>query len=116
MVHQIKNRAPAQIQITAEQILLEAQERQIEEKTAPRQRVTDQEELEDFQMRKRKEFEDQIRRQRQFIGNWLKYAKWEESQKQFARARSVYERVLDVDHREHKIWLNYAEVSHDALR
>lgn len=45
-----------------------------------------------FRIHKRKEFEDQIRRQRQHIGNYIKYAMWEESQNEFERARSVYER------------------------
>lgn len=48
---------------------------------------------------KRKEFEDQIRRQRMFLGTYMKYAAWEESQHEFERARSVYERCLDVDYR-----------------
>lgn len=40
----------------------------------------------------------------QVIGNWLKYAQWEESQKQIQRARSIYERALDVDHRNVTLW------------
>lgn len=98
-------------------------------------------------MTKRKEFEDQIRRQRQHLGNFMKcvlhswsfwqglasvfvwsslsnanhpnglnpfnpdlnprYAAWEESQNEFERARSVYERALDVDYRNVTIWLKY---------
>ena len=30
---------------------------------------------------------------------WMKYAKWEEQQDQIDRARSIYERALDVEHR-----------------
>lgn len=42
----VKNRAPAPIQITAEQILLEAQERQVSDYDGPPlQKITDQEEL-----------------------------------------------------------------------
>ncbi len=59
----MKNRAPAAIQITAEQMLLEAQAR------APnyasdigKQVITGADELDDVRMRKRKEFEDLIRR------------------------------------------------------
>jgi len=44
------------------------------------------------------------------IGNWLKYAQWEESQSEIQRTRSVYERALDVDHRNVTIWLRYAEM------
>lgn len=53
---QAKNRAPASIQITAEQILREAKDRQLDvEVKAPRQQITDVEELRVFRMRKRKE-------------------------------------------------------------
>lgn len=44
-------------------------------------------------------FEDAIRKQREHIGNWMKYSTWEESQMEFERARSVYERALEVDYR-----------------
>eukprot|EP00752_Nemacystus_decipiens_P007357 g6579.t1 len=107
---QAKNRAPASIQITAEQILREAKDRQLDvEVKAPRQQITDEEELRVFRMRKRKEFEDAIRKQREHIGNWMKYSTWEESQMEFERARSVYERALEVDYRNQTIWLRYAE-------
>lgn len=42
--------------------------------------------------------------------NWIKYAQWEESQQEIPRARSVYERALDVDHRTITVWLKYAEM------
>lgn len=50
-------------------------------------------------MRRRKEFEDAIRMQRQHVGNYIKYAMWEEQQQEFTRARSVFERAVDVDYR-----------------
>ena len=40
---------------------------------------------------------------------WLQYANWEASQNEFNRARSVYERALDVDPRSVQLWLNYTE-------
>ena len=64
----------------------------------------------DYQMRKRKSFEDQIRKNRSVMTNWFKYAAWEESQKQLDRGRSVYERALDVDHRNIGLWLKYTEM------
>eukprot|EP01134_Creolimax_fragrantissima_P000225 CFRG0225T1 len=109
-VAKVKNKAPAQQQITAEQILREAKERIIEEPYAPRQKITDPQELEEFKLKKRKEFEDHLRRNRQVIGHWLKYAKFEESQQEFARARSVYERAIDNDHRNIGLWMKYAEM------
>lgn len=106
----VKNKTPAPIQITAEQILREARERQEAEIRPPKQKITDSTELADYRLRKRKEFEDLIRRVRWNKSVWVKYAKWEESQKDFNRARSVWERALDVDYRDHTMWLKYADV------
>ncbi|PKA55794.1 PsbB mRNA maturation factor Mbb1, chloroplastic [Apostasia shenzhenica] len=105
----VKNKTPAPIQITAEQILREARERQEPEIRPPKQKITDPTELGDYRLRRRKEFEDQIRRARWNTRVWVKYADWEEQQKDFARARSVWERALEVDYRERTLWLKYAE-------
>ena len=110
-VSKVKNKAPAELQITAEQLLREAKERQLEIVPAPpKQKIQDAAELADFQLRKRKEYEDMIRKNRTFIGNWLKYAAFEEQQKEVDRARSIYERALDVDHRNITLWIKYAEM------
>ncbi|KAK2967474.1 hypothetical protein RJ640_000631 [Escallonia rubra] len=74
------------------------------------EKITDPTELADYRLRKRKEYEDLIRRVRWNKSVWVKYAKWEESQKDFNRARSVWERALDVDYRDHTMWLKYADV------
>lgn len=109
--NQVKNRAPAPIQITAEQLLREARERGLEEAPRnPKQYIADNEELQQYRQGKRKDFEDQIRRQRHLIGLWCKYGLWEASQKEFERARSVFERALDVDYRNQTIWFKYAEM------
>lgn len=111
MIKGIKNRAPAPIQITAEQLLREAQERGFEDvPTPPEQLIADRDELLSYQQGKRKDFEDQLRRKRQNIGIWCKYALWEASQNEFERARSVFERALDVDYRNLTLWLKYAEM------
>eukprot|EP00124_Ichthyophonus_hoferi_P002717 Ihof_evm1s198 gene=Ihof_evmTU1s198 len=109
-VAKVKNKQPAPQQITAEQILREAKERIETEPKAPRQKITDPEELEEFKLKKRKEFEDQIRRNRQAVGAWLKYARFEENLQEYSRARSIYERALDQDHRNVTLWLRYAEM------
>lgn len=110
-VAKVKNKTPAEIQITAEQLLREAKERDLEIlPPPPKQKISDPEELAEYQLRKRKMFEDNIRKNRQLISNWLKYASWEESQKEIQRARSVYERSLDVDPRNTTLWLKYAEM------
>lgn len=95
----VKNKTPAPVQITAEQILREARERQEAEPAPPRQKITDANELAEYRLRKRKEYEDLIRRVRWNTSVWVKYAQWETAQKDFARARSVWERALEVDYR-----------------
>ncbi|AWP20452.1 putative crooked neck-like protein 1 [Scophthalmus maximus] len=110
-VAKVKNKAPAEVQITAEQLLREAKERELELlPPPPKQKITDEEELNDYKLKKRKGFEDNIRKNRTVISNWIKYAQWEESLKEILRARSIYERALDVDHRNITLWLKYAEM------
>ncbi|KAG2747056.1 TPR-like protein [Suillus brevipes Sb2] len=106
----IRNRAPAAIQITAEQLLREAQERQESTFRAPKQRVEDFEELHEYRGRKRKEFEERVRRTRGSIKEWTQYANWEASQNEFDRSRSIFERALDVDPRSVQLWLSYTEM------
>ena len=74
------------IQITAEQLLREAKEKQLEYVAPPpRQKISDPEELAEYRMKKRKEFEDAIRKNRQKMVNWVKYAHWEETQQELQR-------------------------------
>lgn len=55
LVFQVKNKAPAEVQITAEQLLREAKERELELlPPPPKQKITDEEELNDYKLRKRK--------------------------------------------------------------
>lgn len=105
----IKNRAPAPIQISAEQLLREAQERQEAPAAAPAQKIEDYEELEEYRGRRRADFEDRLRRTRTNMSTWIKYAAWEASQGEMDRCRSVYERALDVDPHHLPIWLRYTE-------
>ena len=110
-VAKVKNKMPAEVQITAEQLLHEASHQKIEKVAPPpRQKISDPAELAAFKMKKRKEFEDNIRKNRAVMSNWLKYARWEDSQQELQRARSVYERAIDVDHRNVPLWLKYAEM------
>ena len=99
----VKNRAPAAIQITAEQLLREAHDRGGGSASghARRQRsqITDPDELREYRMTQRKGFEDAIRMNRVHLGNYVKYAKWEEAQEAYERARSVFERAHDVHNR-----------------
>jgi len=109
-VAKIKNYTPAEIQITAEQLLRESQAYRQDEYKAPRHRMQDESELEEYKYRMRRDFEDAIRRQRHHMGNWVKYAEWEGSIQEFARARSVFERAIDVDFEHVQLWLKYAEM------
>ncbi|KAL8568300.1 Crooked neck-like protein 1 [Nucella lapillus] len=110
-IAKVKNKMPAPVQITAEQLLREAKERELElVPPPPKQKISDPDELADYQMRKRKAFEDNIRKNRSLMTNWIKYAQFEESQKELQRARSVFERALDVDHRNITVWLKYSEM------
>ncbi|XP_026189832.1 crooked neck-like protein 1 [Cyclospora cayetanensis] len=109
---EVKNKMPAPVQITAEQLLREAVDRQLDDALAhkPQQRIVDEEELNEYRLNKRKEFEDTLRRQRHHIGTWIKYAEWEAAQKEFRRARSVFERALLVDYQNVSLWLKYIEM------
>lgn len=78
------------MQISAEQILREAKERQEVAIKVPKQTIHDHDELMEYRGRKRKEFEDRIQRSRLHIGEWLKYAAWEESQDELARYRMAF--------------------------
>ncbi|GAA5830801.1 hypothetical protein JCM11251_001079 [Rhodosporidiobolus azoricus] len=106
----VKNRAPAAVQITAEQLLREAADFQEQTIAKPKQRIEDYEELHEYRGRKRQEFEEVIRRTRQNIQAWTKYANWEASQNEFPRSRSVFERALDVEPTSIKLWLSYTEM------
>ena len=107
---QVKNKAPAPVQISAEQILREAHQFQETPQAPTRSKIVDQEELDSYRLSKRKEFEDTVRRSRHSIGVWVKYARWEADQLQFDRARSIYERALDVDYTNQSLWLKYADM------
>ena len=105
----VKNKAASAIQISAEQLLREAVDRQEPALQAPTQRFADLEELHEFQGRKRKEFEDYVRRNRVNMNNWMRYAQWELEQKEYRRARSIFERALDVDATSVTLWIRYIE-------
>jgi len=105
----VKNKAPSAIQISAEQLLREAVDRQEPGLQAPTQRFADLEELHEFQGRKRKEFEAYVQRNRINMNNWMRYAQWELEQKEYKRARSIFERALDVDPTSVTLWIRYIE-------
>ncbi|KAG5959517.1 NineTeen Complex (NTC) component [Claviceps cyperi] len=105
----VKNKGAAPVQISAEQLLREAVDRQEVGIEAPTQKFSDLEELHEYQGRKRKGFEDYVRRNRVNLKNWTQYAQWELEQKEFARARSVFERAIDVLPHNVVLWIRYIE-------
>ena len=96
--------------MTAEQLLRESLEFKEQRGLAPQQSISSPAELAEYQLRKRKEFEDALRRQRHAMGVWVRYAQWEASQGEWVRARSVFERALDVDYRNVSVWLKYIDL------
>ena len=60
------------MQITAEQILREARELQEQDFKPPTQKITDPTELAEYRLRKRKEYEDLVRRVRWNQSVWVK--------------------------------------------
>uniref|UniRef100_A0A1I8EGT4 Pre-mRNA-splicing factor Syf1/CRNKL1-like C-terminal HAT-repeats domain-containing protein n=1 Tax=Wuchereria bancrofti TaxID=6293 RepID=A0A1I8EGT4_WUCBA len=115
----VKNKAPAALQITAEQLLREAKERDLEiVAPPPKTKISDPEELAEYQRKRRKEFEDNIRKNRSQIANWVKYAKWEENigemqrarsvNKQINHARNIWDRAITILPRATQFWLKYS--------
>ncbi|ROW16246.1 hypothetical protein VPNG_01833 [Cytospora leucostoma] len=105
----VKNKGAAPIQISAEQLLREAVDRQEGSLHKPEQRFADLEELKEFQGRKRREYEDYIRRNSQSLKNWTQYTDFEIQYKEFARARSVFERALDALPTNPALWMRYID-------
>ncbi|KAI5970418.1 CLF1 [Candida margitis] len=76
----------------------------------PKQTIQDLDELYLNQQTKRKEFEQQLNKNRLNYGQWLRYARWElDHNHDFARARSIMERALDVDIEHIPFWTQYIQ-------
>lgn len=106
---------PAEMQVSSEQILQEAFELRDEPLRRTHQSIQDLEELRSVQLHKRKEFEQQLNKNRLNFGQWLRYARWEfEHNHDFARARSIFERALLVNVQHIPFWTHYIkfELSH----
>ncbi len=90
----------------------EANATQLEAGAKPsKQKLVDREELAEHQLRKRKFFEDNVRRNGAWLeSTWTQYAAWEEAQGDYPRARSVYERALGAGYRSKTLWMRYAEM------
>ncbi|KAF0929630.1 hypothetical protein E2562_022988 [Oryza meyeriana var. granulata] len=120
----VRNRAPAPVQLTAEHLIREARECHSNDGRCLRQeskkrRIADADELAEHRLERRARFEALVRRDGNGLGGgsdasavWLRYARWEESAGDPARARSVYERALGgaaPGYRDHGVWIRYAQ-------
>ncbi|EUR79054.1 hypothetical protein PFBG_00544, partial [Plasmodium falciparum 7G8] len=106
---QVKNKNAAEVQITAEQLINEALElEEVEHKV--NYNLIDEEELNEYRINKRKEYEDKIRKRRYMISTYIKYGLWEIKQKDIERCRSIFERALNIDYTNKNLWLKYIEV------
>lgn len=106
---EVKNKQANPIQITAEQLIADPEIHQLNTIKMPFQTLLGDEEIESYKLKRRKEFEDVLRRQKLYVGKWIKYAEWEMNMKEYRRARSVFERALDVHPYIIQLWLKYAE-------
>ena len=106
----VMNKSPAEIQITSEQLLREAQANQTDDLRPPRTQINDEDELKEYLQKKRAECENNIRKQRNHVNHYTKYAAFEEGLGEFKRARSVFERGIIADYSSPTIWLKYAEM------
>jgi crooked neck len=106
----IKNKSAAKTQITAEQILRDAQQFVEPPTIVPRQVIQSEEDLAEYRGDKRRSYENGIRANRNNMGCWKRYALWEATQNQFERARSVFERALEVDMKCQMIWVQYVQM------
>ncbi|XVF24057.1 hypothetical protein REPUB_Repub13aG0093900 [Reevesia pubescens] len=106
----VKNKSSNPVQLTAEQLVRDS--RDVSDaaiRRTTKRKISDVDELEDYKLQKCNEFEDKVRRSRQDTSVLIKYAQWEASQKNLKRSRSIWERALEVDHNNHRLWLSYAE-------
>ena len=90
-------------------ILNEAFARKKPVKISTKVDIIDLEELKDYQLRKRTEYESYLKRNRLDIGQWIRYALFEIEQHDMRRARSIFERALLVDNSYIPLWIRYVD-------
>lgn len=101
----------AQTQVSSADILDHANQLKQSTFKRPEQTIQDLEELRSYQLTKRREFEQQLNKNRLNFGQWIRYAKWEvQHNHDFQRARSVMERALEVNGQHVPFWVRYIEM------
>ncbi|EPY23198.1 crooked neck, partial [Strigomonas culicis] len=72
--------------------------------------IRSREELALYRLKRRAELDEKVNRGYKFLGNWVKYARWEAQQKDFVRMRQVLERATAFHGDNPKFWRDYAEL------
>uniref|UniRef100_A0A8C0GMA7 Crooked neck pre-mRNA splicing factor 1 n=1 Tax=Chelonoidis abingdonii TaxID=106734 RepID=A0A8C0GMA7_CHEAB len=124
LLPKVKNKAPAEVQITAEQLLREAKERELELlPPPPQQKITDEEELNDYKLRKRKvNLEDNIKKNRTVslvpsneralarglrnVTPLAEVCRMEMKKRQVNHARQIWDRAITTP-QGHQFWYKY---------
>lgn len=107
----LHNATQAANQVTSTQILHEAHESKRPTFKKLVQDINDLDELQLFQLTKRRNFEQQLNKNRLNYNQWLRYAKWEiEHNHDFKRGRSILERALEVNVQHVPFWVRYIEL------
>ena len=108
----IKNREASNIQITAEQLVHDARTQFAPSNVVVPQTVhiADREELNDFLQRKRKDYEERIRKHSHMLRAYLDYARFEASHDSYPRARSILERASNKLAYDPSFWIAYSEI------
>ncbi|RNF12848.1 crooked neck [Trypanosoma rangeli] len=106
----------SQAQLTAAQLIADAQEMQrgagpVNDST--RVVINSREELALYRQKTRAELEERVKRGYTFLGNWVKYARWEAQQKDFERMRSILERAVKFHGTDPMLWRDYAELEEE---
>jgi crooked neck len=102
-MQEVKNKAAAENQITAEQLLREAKEQDLEIlPPPPKQKISDPDELADYQHRRRRGYEDSLRENHMVISSWIKYHKGRKVQKKSKGLgpfmREVWMLIIETSH------------------
>ncbi|KAG8348711.1 hypothetical protein ERJ75_000032600 [Trypanosoma vivax] len=100
-------------QLTAAQLLADAEEMQRSagpSNSSTTVVINSPEELALYRQRTRAELEERVKRGYTFLGNWVKYARWEAQQKDSERMRSVLERAVEFHGTNPVLWRDYAEL------
>ncbi|CCW63901.1 unnamed protein product [Phytomonas sp. EM1] len=114
--HVFRDARQAETQIKAEKLIQDAVDMQRfyspggGNSSTARLTIYSNEELAIYRQKTRSELEERVKRGYTFVGNWIKYARWEAQQKDFERMRAVLQRAIVVQGENPNFWRDYAEL------